>query len=62
MYFQLMAAIFDFRHTHTSNNISTSVSVLPDPKNMGIVVGISLPSYIQVFGISQHNWTNENFA
>ena len=31
-----MAAIFDFRPTQTSNSIPTSLSVLPDPENMGI--------------------------
>ena len=42
-----MAAIFDFQQTHTSETISTSLSVLPGLKNMGIAVGISLLSRIQ---------------
>ena len=43
-YFWLMAAIFDFKHTQTSDSIPTSLCMLPDPKNMGIAVGISLLS------------------
>ena len=43
-YIQLMAAIFDFRHTRTSNSIPISLFVLPDPENMGEAVGISLLS------------------
>ena len=35
MYFRLMAAIFDLRHTETSKSIPTCLSVLPDPENMG---------------------------
>ena len=46
MYFRLMAAIFDFRHPQTSNSIHTSLSVLPDPENMGTAVGISLLSCV----------------
>jgi len=44
-----MAAIFDLRHTQTSDSIPTSLSVLPNPKNMGrpIAVGISLLSCIE---------------
>jgi len=42
-----MAAIFDLRHTQTSDSIPTSLSVLPDPKNMGIAVGILLLSCIE---------------
>jgi len=38
----VMAAIFDLRHTQTSDSIPTSLSVLPNPKNTGIAVGISL--------------------
>ena len=37
-----MADIFDFRHTPTSDSVPTSHSVLPDPDNIGIAVGISL--------------------
>ena len=31
---QLMAAIFDFRHTQLSDCIPTGLSVLPEPENM----------------------------
>ena len=40
MYFRLVAAIFNFRHTLTSDSIPTCLSVLPDPENMVIAVGI----------------------
>ena len=40
MYFWLMAAIFDLRHTQSSDSIPTSLSVQPDPENMAIAVGI----------------------
>ena len=40
-------AIFDFRHTQTSDSLPNSLSVLPDPENMGIAVGISLLTCIQ---------------
>ena len=36
-----MVAIFDFQHKQTSDSILTSLSVLPDPENMNIAVGIS---------------------
>jgi hypothetical protein len=42
-----MAAIFDFRHTETSDSIPTSLSVLPDLDNLGKAVGISLLSSMQ---------------
>ena len=42
-----MAVIFDVRHTQTSYSIPTSLSVLPDPENMGVAVGISLLSCIE---------------
>ena len=42
-----MAAIFDLRRTQTSDSIPTSLSVLPDPENMGIAVGITLLSCIR---------------
>ena len=42
-----MAAIFDFRDTQTSDSLPISFSVLPDPENVGIAVGISLLSGIQ---------------
>ena len=48
MHFQLMAAIFDFRHTQTLDSLATSLSVLPNLENMGIAVGISLLSCIRV--------------
>ena len=47
MCFQLMAAIFDFQHTQSSDSILTSLSMLPDPKNVGIAVGISLLSCVE---------------
>ena len=46
-YFQSTAAIFDFRHTQTSDSIAACLSVLPDPENMGITVEISLLSCVQ---------------
>ena len=42
-----MAAIFDFRHAQTSDSITTSLSVLPDPENMGIAVEMSLLSWLK---------------
>ena len=47
VYFRLLAAIFDFRHIQTSDSILTSFSVLPDPENMGLAVGISLLSCLR---------------
>ena len=47
MYYRLVTAIFDFRHTQTSDGIPTSLFVLPHPENMGIAVGISLLSCIR---------------
>ena len=44
IYLQLMAAIFDLQHTQTSDSILTGFSMLPDPENMGIAVGISVLS------------------
>ena len=44
---RLMAAIFDFRHTQMSNSLATSLSVVPDPENVGIAVGIPLLSCIR---------------
>ena len=38
-YFRLMAAIFDFQHTQTSESIPTSLSVLLDCKTLVIVSG-----------------------
>jgi len=38
MYFWWMAAIFDVRHTKTTDYICTSLVVLPDLENMGIAV------------------------
>ena len=42
-----MTAIFDFRQTRTSDSIPISLSVLLNPENMGIAVGISLLSCIE---------------
>ena len=42
-----MAAIFDFRHTRTSDSFLTSFSVLPDPENMDIAVGMCLLSWLK---------------
>jgi len=47
IYFRLMVAIFDLRHAHTWNRIPSSLSVLPEPGNMGVAVGISLLSCIR---------------
>ena len=47
MHFRLLNAVFDFRHTRTSDSISSSLSVLPDPENMGIAIEISLQSCIE---------------
>ena len=43
----VMAAIFDSRHTQTSDSIPINLSVLPNPENMGLAVGISLLSFIR---------------
>ena len=42
-----MDAIFDFRHAQTADSFRTSLSVLPDPENMGVGVGISLLACIR---------------
>ena len=42
-----MAAIFDFRHFLTSDSLLTSLSVLPDPENMGIALEIALLTCIE---------------
>ena len=47
MHARLMAAIFDFRLTQTSDGTHIGLSVLPDPENMGIAVRISLLSCIR---------------
>ena len=47
MYFRLMAAIFYFPFTPTSESIHNSLAVLLDPENMEDTVGISLPATIQ---------------
>ena len=47
IYFRSMTAIFDLRHTKTSESIPTSLSVFPDPGNMGIAVGASLLLFIR---------------
>ena len=45
--FRLMGAIFEFRHTQTSDSHPTSLSVLPDSENTGKAVAISLLSCIK---------------
>ena len=47
MYLRLMAAIFDLPVTLTSESIHNSHTVLLDPENLGVAIGISLPSDIQ---------------
>ena len=42
-----MAAIFDFQQTQTSDSILTSLSVLPNPENIGVTVEILLLSCIR---------------
>jgi len=42
-----MAAIFDVRNTQTLDYIRTGLVLLPDLENMGITVGILLPSCIR---------------
>jgi len=42
-----MAAIFDFQQAQTYKSIPTTLSVLPDPENMCVAVGISLLSCIR---------------
>ena len=42
-----MAAIFDFRHTRTSDSLRTSLPVLPDPENTGVAVELSLRSCVR---------------
>jgi len=37
-----MAIILDLQHAKTYDSIPSSLSVLPDPGNMGVTVGISL--------------------
>ena len=46
--FQSVASIFDTRHTNTSDNVPTSFSILSDPENMCIAVGILLITCIEV--------------
>ena len=47
MYFRLMAAIFDLPVTPTSQSIYNSFTVLLDPENVGVAVGILLLSLLQ---------------
>ena len=47
MYFRLMAAIFDLLVTPTWWSICNSSTVLLNPENVGVAVGISLLSLIQ---------------
>ena len=51
--FRLMAAIFDFQHTQTSDSVPISLSVLPDPENMGIAM--ELFSYHVYFRFGGHH-------
>ena len=54
MYIRLMAAIFDFPFTPTSESIHISSTVLLDPENMEDTVGISLPATIQDLHFELH--------
>jgi hypothetical protein len=45
--FRLIATIFDFQYTQTSDSLRYSLVVLTDPGNVGVAVGISLRSYIE---------------
>ena len=47
VYFRLMAAIFDLPVIPTSESIHNSPTVLLDPENVEVAVGISLISYMQ---------------
>ena len=47
MYFRLMAAIFDLPVTMTSESLYYSPTVLLDPENLGVIVGISLLSHFE---------------
>ena len=47
MYFRLMAAIFDLPVAPTSESIHNSPTVLLDPANVKVTVGIPLPATIQ---------------
>jgi len=40
--FPVNGRIFDFQHAQTQDCIPSSLSVLPNPGNMGVAVGISL--------------------
>jgi len=42
-----MAAIFDIQQNPTEDSIPSSLSVLLDPENMGVAVGISLLACIR---------------
>ena len=44
----VMAVIFDFQHTQTSDSIPVSLPVLLDPENMDLAVVISLLSCVEV--------------
>ena len=47
LYFRLMAAIFDLPVTPTSASIHTSITVLLDPENVGVAVGVLLLFHIE---------------
>jgi hypothetical protein len=42
-----MASIFDFQHTQTSDSLRSNPVVLPEPENMDIAAGMSLPLCIE---------------
>ena len=44
---QLIRAIFDPSYIHLLSSLSIGLVLLPDPKNLGIAVGILLPTYTQ---------------
>ena len=71
MYFRLMAAIFDLPVTPTSESIHNSSTMLLDPENVEVTVGVPVPATIldlhsqpHVFSVShlpfrfpvQHGW------
>ena len=61
MHFRLLAAIFDFWHTRTSDCLPNSLSVLLDPENTGIAIGISLLSCIRELRYTLFNNNNNNY-
>ena len=47
MYFPLMAAMFNLLVTPKTESIHTSPTMLLDPENVGVAIGIQLPTTIQ---------------